>query len=429
LKRQWIMASAGLLVLAGIALPYGTGYLTEQQWQLASQEVNGSQTWLEMQVGRYDRGFWSSEFEGKLLLRDPASGEELSVPYLASVSHGLTGSLIDFKPVDGWTPAGESWFGDDAPRLTAETRLWGSAVAELTVPKFSITDDGNAETVFGSGGVVRVNGSFGADAVNISADWPSLVIASEEVDLRLSDLTLEQQMQRLSGDIWTGEGTLALQGLELMPANADAIMLRGLSLYSNSKATDDNSALDSFISVKLDELQLAAGDTLGPHRIEFALKGLNVEAWNAVSRSVTDMQLAAFAAKNGDPTAFQQQMQAMSDVGESMQMLAAAGFSVGFPDIHLVSPDGPLQGKVLVTHPGVAGDSESLLIMPALEGEMELSIPLALAENNEAVRMQTAPLIKDGLLITEGDRLLLKATLKDLMLNVNGRPIPLPPLL
>jgi len=422
------MASAGLVVVAGIALPYGTGYLTEQQWQQASQEVNGSQTWLEMQVGRYDRGLWSSEFEGTLLLRDPAGGEELSVPYLASVSHGVTGSLTDFKPVNGWTPAGESWFGDDAPRLTAETRLWGSAVAELTVPKFSITDDGNMETVFGSGGVVRVNGSLGADAVNISADWSSLVIASEEVDLRFSDLTLEQEMQRLSGDIWIGEGTLALQSLELMPADADAVMLRGLSFYSNSEAVNDNSALDSFISVKLDELQLA-GDTLGPHRIEFELKGLNVDAWNAVSRSVTDMQLAAFAAENGDPTAFQQQMQAMSDVGESMQMLAAAGFSVGFPDIHLVSPDGPLQGKVLVTHPGATGDSESLLIMPALEGEMELSIPLALAENNEAVRMQTAPLIKDGLLITEGDRLLLKATLKDLVLNVNGRPIPLPPLL
>jgi uncharacterized protein YdgA (DUF945 family) len=264
--------------------------------------------------------------------------------------------------------------------------------------------------------------------VDISADWPSLVIASEEVDLRFSDLTLEQEMQRLSGDIWIGEGTLALQGLELMPANADAIMLRGLSLYSSSEAINANSALDSFISVKLDELQLA-GDTLGPHRIEFELKGLNVEAWNAVSRSVTDMQLAAFAAENGDPTAFQQQMQAMSDVGESMQMLAAAGFSVGFPDIHLVNPEGPLQGKVLITHPGAAGDSASQLIMPALEGEMELSIPLALAENNEAVRMQTAPLIKDGLLVTEGDRLLLKATLKDLVLNVNGRAIPLPPLL
>ena len=428
MKRQWIMASAGLLVVVVVALPWGTGYLAKQQWQQVTQEVNRSQALLEMQIGRYDRGFWNSEFEGTLLLRNPANDDEISVPYRANVSHGLTGNLTEFQPANGWTPAGESWFGDDAPRLTAETRLWGSAVAELTVPKFSITDDDNVETVFGSGGVVRVNGSLGADAVDISADWPSLVIASEEADLRLSDLTLEQEMQRLSGDIWIGEGTLALQGLELMPANADAIMLRGLSLYSNSEAINDNSALDSFITIKLDELQLA-GDTLGPHRIEFALKGLNVEAWNAVSRSVTDMQLAAFAAENGDPTAFQQQMQAMSDVGESMQLLAAAGFSVGFPDIHLVSPDGPLQGKVLITHPGATGDSESLLIMPALEGEMELSIPLALAENNEAVRMQTAPLIKDGLLITEGDRLLLKATLKDLVLNVNGRPIPLPPLL
>lgn len=428
MKRQWIMASAGLLVVVVVALPWGTGYLAKQQWQQVTQEVNRSQALLEMQIGRYDRGFWNSEFEGTLLLRNPANDDEISVPYRANVSHGLTGNLTEFQPANGWTPAGESWFGDDAPRLTAETRLWGSAVAELTVPKFSITDDDNVETVFGSGGVVRVNGSLGADAVDISADWPSLVIASEEADLRLSDLTLEQEMQRLSGDIWIGEGTLALQGLELMPANADAIMLRGLSLYSNSEAINDNSALDSFITIKLDELQLA-GDTLGPHRIEFALKGLNVEAWNAVSRSVTDMQLAAFAAENGDPTAFQQQMQAMSDVGESMQLLAAAGFSVGFPDIHLVSPDGPLQGKVLITHPGATGDSESLLIMPALEGEMELSIPLALAENNEDVRMQTAPLIKDGLLITEGDRLLLKATLKDLVLNVNGRPIPLPPLL
>jgi len=74
------------------------------------------------------------------------------------------------------------------------------------VPKFSITDDDNVETVFGSGGVVRVNGSLGADAVDISADWPSLVIASEEADLRLSDLTLEQECSVWSGDIWIGEG-------------------------------------------------------------------------------------------------------------------------------------------------------------------------------------------------------------------------------
>jgi uncharacterized protein YdgA (DUF945 family) len=422
------MASAGLLVVVVVALPWGTGYLAQQQWQQVTQEVNRSQALVEMQIGRYDRGFWNSEFEGTLLLRNPANDDEISLPYLANVSHGLTGNLTEFQPANGWTPAGESWFGDDAPRLTAETRLWGSAVAELTVPKFSVTDDGNGETVFGDGGVVRVKGGLGSDTVDISADWPSLVVASEKLDLRLSGLTLEQEMQRLSGDVWIGEGTLALQSMELMPANADAVMLRGLSFYSNSEAVNDNSALDSRIRVKLDELQLAE-DTLGPHRIEFELKGLNVEAWNAVSRSVTDMQLAAFAAENGDPTAFQQQMQAMSDVGDSMKLLAAAGFSVGFPDIHLVSPEGPLQGKVLVTHPGSTGGSEPLLIMPALEGEMDLSIPLALAEDNEAVRMQTAPLIKDGLLVTEGDRLILKATLKDLVLNVNGRQIPLPPLL
>ena len=428
MRRQWIVVTAVLLAVVSIALPWGTGYLTQQQWQLVSQEVNSSQTWLKMQVGQYDRGFWSSEFEGTMLLRDPATNETLTVPYRANVSHGLTGSLTDFKPVNGWSPDGEDWFGDKSPRLTTETRLWGTSVTELTVPEFSIVGDSVAETVFGSGGLVRIKSNIGAESADISADLSSLVVAYEELDLRLSNLTLKQEVQRLSGDIWTGEGTLNVVNLELMPVDADAVTLRGLSLHSRNEAVNSGKALDSSISIKLDELQLA-DDNLGPHRIEFVLNGLDVAAWGALSRSMASMQLAAYAAENGDREAFQRQMQAMSDVGEAMQALTASGLSIGFPDISLISPEGPIEGHLSVIHPGSAGSSGSLLIMPALEGDMELSVPLALAENYEAVRLQTAPLIKDGLLITEGDRLVLRATLKDLVLNVNGRPLPLPPLM
>lgn len=428
MKRKWIVAAALVLAVVGIALPWGTGYLTKQQWQLVSQEVNNSQTWLEMQVGHYDRGFWSSGFEGTMILRDPGTSEEWVVPYQANVTHGLIGSLTDFKPVNGWAPEGERWFGAENPRLTTETRLWGTSVTELTVPEFNIVGDSSADTVFGDGGVLRVKTNISADSVEISSDVSSLVVASQDLDLRLSNLTLEQQMQRLSGNIWTGEGTLNVASLELMPPAADAIVLRGLVVHSLNEAVNDGKALDSAVHITLDELQVA-DDALGPHRVEFEVKGVDVAAWDALGSSMTNMQLAALAAENGDPSAFQQQMQAMSEIGEAMQTLAATGLSMGFPAIRLISPEGPIEGHVALSHPGSAGSSGALLIMPALKGDMELSIPLALAENYEAIRQQTAPLIKEGLLITEGDRLVLRATLKDLILDVNGRPLPLPPLM
>ena len=43
--------------------------------------------------------------------------------------------------------------------------------------------------------------------------------------------------------------------------------------------------------------------------------------------------------------------------------------------------------------------------------------------------MQLAPLIKQGMMTQQGDRLAMEAQLKDLALDVNGVMIPLPPLL
>ena len=69
------------------------------------------------------------------------------------------------------------------------------------------------------------------------------------------------------------------------------------------------------------------------------------------------------------------------------------------------------------------------MVMQKLTGEMDLSLPVALAEDYPEFRLQLAPLIKQGLLVQQGDRLVLDASMSDLMLDVNGVEIPLPPLL
>jgi hypothetical protein len=124
-------------------------------------------------------------------------------------------------------------------------------------------------------------------------------------------------------------------------------------------------------------------------------------------------------------------MAAMQEVNNAVRDLAAAGFSVGLPELILTTPEGGVEGSASLSHPELTADQkdEMLMVMQRLTGEMDLSLPLALAEEYPEFQLQLAPLIKQGLLVQQGDRLVLDASLKDLMLDVNGVEIPLPPLL
>ena len=124
-------------------------------------------------------------------------------------------------------------------------------------------------------------------------------------------------------------------------------------------------------------------------------------------------------------------MAAMQQINLALRELASAGFSVGMPHLSLSTPEGVVTGNVTVRHPELSAYERAgmLMVMQRLTGDMQLSVPSALAENYPSVRMQLAPMIKQGLLIEDGDQLVMKAVMKDLMVDVNGMEIPLPPLL
>ncbi|HBM50024.1 MAG TPA: DUF945 domain-containing protein, partial [Marinobacter sp.] len=100
-------------------------------------------------------------------------------------------------------------------------------------------------------------------------------------------------------------------------------------------------------------------------------------------------------------------------------------------ELSLETPEGPVQGSLDISHPELAGAEKDamLMVMQGLTGELDFSMPMALAEDYAAVRMQVAPLIKQGLLVQEGDRLVMDGRMEDLVLDINGLQIPLPPLL
>jgi len=236
-------------------------------------------------------------------------------------------------------------------------------------------------------------------------------------------------MSHLNGDVWTGTMEASVASVALMSPEASPVTIEELLVRSSTEANADGQRMDSQLSIEAGQVRFE-DQTYGPHKLAFALENLDVASWSLLTTSMAEMQGMALAPDAGSREAFERQMAAMGQVNTAMRDLAAAGFSVGFPELTLDTPEGPVTGNVMISHPELPEDqkAEMLMVMQQLTGEMNLSVPSVLAEDYPAVRMQLAPLIKQGLLVPEGDRLVLSARLNDMVVNVNGQEIPLPPL-
>ncbi|MDS1311015.1 DUF945 family protein [Marinobacter xiaoshiensis] len=426
MKAKWIIGGAGVLVVAG-AMPWVVGYVTEQQWQEVTHELNQSQPFIQMQTDNYRRGFFGSDMSGAVTMVDPESGQTRRIAYRAGVTHGITGSFMNFVPVDGWTPQGADWF-QERPRLTLETRLWGTAVLELEAPAMAITNPESGESLRASGGVARIEISDTGSQAEALIVWPQVSLSGRDMSIRVNNFRVEQSMAHLVGGVWTGTMEASIGSVELTPAEASTVTIEGLLARSSTEAKGKAQRLDSLLSIEAKKVRYQ-DQAYGPHKLAFALENLDVASWNSLSTSMAELQGMVLAPDAGGRETFERQMEAMGQVNTAMRNLAAAGFSMGVPELSLDTPEGAVTGNLVLSHPELTEDQKEsmLMVMQQLNGSMNLSLPAVLVDEYPAVRMQFAPLIKEGLLVPDGDRLVLAAKLAGMVVEVNGQEIPLPP--
>ncbi|KAA1175589.1 DUF945 domain-containing protein [Marinobacter salinexigens] len=429
MQKKWMIAGAVVLVAAG-AMPWVVGYATEQQWQLVTQEVNQRQPLFQLATDEYQRGYLNSRFHGLITITNPDTGESEVVGYRGNVTHGVTGSLVDLEPADGWQPEGAAWFSDARhPSLTVETRLWGTATIRLEVPEMDVASPDTEETLKTSGGHVTVELSDAGNHAEAQVDWPSLVATGPKGVLKVSGIHLEQRMDHLVGDIWTGSGDMGMEALSLTLPSGGELAVKELNMEAATTANDDGSRINSRLDLGIDSVGVL-GESYGPHKLVVSLDNLEADSWNAFGKTMSGLQNLAGDQYASPQAQFEQQMMVMQQISTAMRNLAASGFSIGISTLEVATPEGEISGHMEIRHPELSEQEKAnmLMVMHQLTGELNLSMPMALAEDYPDIRMQVAPLIKQGVLVQEGDRLAVKATMKDLMVNVNGQEFPLPPL-
>lgn len=429
MKKQWMVAGAAVLAV-GVVAPWLVGYVTEQQWQAVTTEVNQSQPLFQLETRDYNRDYLGADFSGTLSVQNPDTGEEHEFEYHARVSHGVTGSLLDFSPTSELGSEVEKIFPDEKPKLTLETRLWGTAIVELTVPAISIINEETGESFDMSESYSRAEITDNGSHADILALWPGAIIRGPDLRVSIEDFRFEQTMDHLAGDVWVGDGDLSLSGFEVAARDEPTLRFDELAIRSETYTEEEGESIGSETVMTLKTV--TADDTnFGPHRMEFVFHGLDVQSWNELTTAMTDMQTAALTASGGDSRAvMQQQMASMNRINQALLGLAGEGFSFGFPELSFATPHGPVNGEIMIQHPSLPDDEKDqmMMVMQRLTGNLDLSMPLALVEQYPELGMQVAPLIKQGMVVQEGDRVRIQGKLEDLALDINGNLIPLPPL-
>ena len=429
MKKQWMVAGAAVLAV-GVVAPWLVGYVTEQQWQAVTTEVNQAQPLFQLETRDYNRGYLGADFTGTLSVQHPETGEEHEFDYQARVSHGVTGSLLDFSPASELGSEVEKVFPDEKPKLTLETRLWGTAIVELSVPAISVINEETGESFDMSESYSRAKITDNGSQADILMLWPGAIIRAPDLRISIEDFRFEQTMEHLTGDVWVGDGDMSLSGFEMAARDEPTLRFDDLAIRSETFTEEEGDSIGSETVMTLDTV--TADDTnFGPHRMEFVFRGLDVQSWNDLTTAMTEMQTAALTASGNDSRAvMQQQMASMTRINQALLGLAGEGFTFGFPELSFATPHGPVNGEIMVQHPSLSEDEKDqmMMVMQRLTGNLDLSMPLALVEQYPELGMQVAPLIKQGMVVQEGDRVRVQGKLEDLALDINGNLIPLPPL-
>lgn len=418
------------MLAVGVVAPWAVGYVTEQQWQSVTAEVNQAQPLFQLETREYNRGYLGADFTGTISVQNPDTGDEHEFEYQARVSHGITGSLLDFSPPSELGSQVEKIFPDEKPKLTLETRLWGTAIVELSVPAVSVINEETGESFDMSESYSRAEISGNGSHADILMLWPGAVIRGPDLRISIEDFRFEQTMEHLTGGVWLGDGDMSLSGFELAARDEPTLRFDDLAIRSETFTEDDDESIGSETVMTLETLT-ADDKSFGPHRMEFVFNGLDVQNWNDLTTAMTDMQSAALTTSGGDSSAaMQQQMETMNRINQALLGLAGEGFSFGFPELSFATPHGPVEGEIMVQHPSLSDDEKDqmMMVMQRLTGNLDLSMPLALVEQYPELGMQVAPLIKQGMVVQEGDRVRVQGKLEDLALDINGNLIPLPPL-
>lgn len=420
---------AGLILLVGlaVAVPVVTGSLTRSSWGQMTDEFNrGAASAAVLENLEYDRGYLSTEILSKVTLDAPEVEEPVEVFLRSSIAHGLTSARIETRLDEERHQAALSLFDQDKPFLISRVHWNGDLESTLTVPGVDRQKDGVTFrwAPLDADFAVRDSG----DSASIHSSWAGLEVTQGANFLRLGQVSVAENMSRLAGEVWTGDVAFSVAELSANMAGSGRFSIENATLLARTLEQDDG-RLKNQMDVGVDAVE-ANGQSFSDIQMRFVAENFDVDATNQVLLAAN--RLNGISRDASAPEQAVRHLELFSDMMDAVRTLMAHGLAVGIPTMVVNAPSGTAELEFHFSHPELdsAGRAAMGSIFQHSIGALRLKVPASMLEQLPvAFQQQLFQLYQQGVLLEKDDMFLMNIDLKGMTLNVNGQPIPVPPLI
>ncbi len=430
--NKWV--GVGLVGLGVVALggPYLSGTEAETQYYQAIESLN-MQTGITAVSESYEKGYLGADVVTIIKIDGTELDEELpqEVKLNTHMSHGIYSvSAITHVVLDEATKAEfKEFLGDKPPvEIVTKVNLLGDASIVASTPEVNFTKEDSGETASIAVFQMTVDVPSNHKKVKANISWPGMSVKGEGGDvLNIGKLSMVQTGSQLTDYLWTSDMSMTLGSIS-GAENGQKFDLKSLkfsSLTEEASAGRINSSFNmAFDSVKLND------DEFKNQKLTFSLRDLAVEEFDALMETLDKLEETA---QISDPQ--QQamaQMEQFARIGQDVTNLLNKGLKIDISELFVNTPKGDVNGQLHLEQPesDVATDAGPGVLLQTTKGNLTLSIPALLVEGGTPeMQNQLDALIAQKFIVKEGGVYKTEATLENMIINVNGMEIPLPPLM
>lgn len=425
--KRLAIAGLVLLVVIAVAAPVVTGSITRSSWSEMSQAFNASGGGaVVLENVEYDQGYLSTDVLSKLTLHAPEFEQPVEVFLRSGVAHGLTSARIETRLDPARHEAILALFDKDQPVSVSHAYMNGDFETQLTVPA---VDAQQADIAFrwsplSAGLAMADNG----DSAQMHLTWDGLEAKQGEDFIRLRGLSLAEDMSRLVGEVWAGTVTFDVAELSGKLPESGAFKAENITLLAETRQSD-GSQLENQIDLAIAALQTDE-QPFGKVRMRFLAEGFDIDATNEVLLAADRMGNVDSNADAGEQAV--QQLERYTEVMAAVRNLMAHGLEVGVPVMTVETPQGPAEMEFEFSHPELREDQREAMgsLLQHSMARLSLNMPTGLVDHLPfGLQQQLFRLYQQGILLENSGQLQLRLELDGMTLNINGQPVPIPPLI
>ncbi len=459
MKKLAILFSVLVLVL--FIIPGVIGFKAQSRYQdiISGLERNG----LEVTSSNYQRGWFgaSADTEFKLTMPSDVDTKQLNFSMHSDIIHGPLSSEGGFAMATIGTSFqvdGEALFPQDKNKiLNTKIGLDGNGKTVITIPALKFAGEPGKPEIQFSGADGEVLFDIGFTQLDMNLDIPEIWVGGTDGEsLRITKITLGSNSKQGLSNLRLGSGTLGIRQIDFVnPKNDLEVKIDAISLYGDSKGDGDNIVFSANYSVNA----LAVNDAhYGPAE-------LSIEIGNIPAAVVAKLQQGIQEVRGKKLPQDQQAMAMMALLMGAAPDILKADPKLEIKRLFVKTPYGDIDGNLSVATDGLewgeVGNIRALLnklnadasirlpeklLQSMLEAQARQSVVqhIEMRKNagesvdmpseeelqnmgQEMVKQRLDDLLRQGILVRDGDYLTSSAQLAVGLLSVNGKTIPLRP--